>query len=76
LVRRWQVGVRWYAVATGLPAVLALAAAALSYALPTLLDQRLPQAASLILGAVWGAWPLPTFLIRETPQYGRPLVAS
>jgi membrane protease YdiL (CAAX protease family) len=103
---RWRVGARWYAVALGLPMVLALSAAGLNlilgaqtslnfgglsflnfvvfvlivgeelgwrgYALPRLLAKRSALAASLILGALWGAWHLPTFFVPGTPQHGLP----
>jgi membrane protease YdiL (CAAX protease family) len=103
---RWRVGVRWYAVALGLPMVLSFTAAGLhfllgaqtsvnfgglsvlnfvvfvlivgeelgwrGYALPRLLAQRSALAASLILGALWGAWHLPTFFVPGAPQYGLP----
>jgi len=106
---RWRVGARWYAVALGLPMVLALAAAGLhlllgaqasvnfgglsvlnlvvfvlvvgeelgwrGYALPRLLAQRSALTASLILGALWGAWHLPTFFVPGAPQYGLPFSA-
>jgi membrane protease YdiL (CAAX protease family) len=106
---RWRVGARWYAVALGLPAVLALAALGLhlvlggqgpfelgglsvlnfvvfvlivgeelgwrGYALPKLLAERSVLAASLILGALWGAWHLPTFFVPGAPQYGFPFSA-
>ena len=106
---RWRVGARWYAVALGLPMVLALAAAGLhvmlgarmatgfgglsvlnfvvfvlivgeelgwrGYALPKLLAGRSALAASLILGALWGAWHLPTFFVPGAPQYGLPFSA-
>jgi membrane protease YdiL (CAAX protease family) len=105
----WRVGALWYAVALGLPAVLALAAAGLhialggrasvefgglsvlnivvfvlvvgeelgwrGYALPRLLDKRSALTASLILGALWGAWHLPTFLVSGAPQHGLPFPA-
>jgi membrane protease YdiL (CAAX protease family) len=101
---RWRVGARWYAVALGLPMVLALTAAGLhlllgaqtsvnfgelsvlnfvvfvlivgeelgwrGYALPRLLAERSALVASLILGALWGAWHLPTFFVAGAPQYG------
>ncbi len=104
-----RVGARWYAVALGLPAVLALAALGLhilpgartsvdsgglsmlnfvvfvliageelgwrGYALPKLLAERSVLAASLILGALWGAWHLPTFFVPGAPQYGLPFSA-
>ncbi len=38
------------------------------FALPRLLAGRSALAASLILGAVWGVWHLPAFLISGTPQ--------
>ncbi len=106
---RWRVGARWYAVALGLPMVLALAAAGLhlplgaqtsvdfgelsvlnfvvfalivgeelgwrGYALPRLLAERTALAASLIVGALWGAWHLPTFFVPGAPQYGLPFSA-
>jgi membrane protease YdiL (CAAX protease family) len=106
---RWRVGVRWYALALGLPIVLALTAAGLhlllgaqksvnfggltalsfvvfvliigeelgwrGYALPRLLAERSALAASLILGALWGAWHLPTFFVPGAPQYGLPFSA-
>jgi membrane protease YdiL (CAAX protease family) len=106
---RWRVGTRWYAVALGLPLVLALTAAGLNlllgaqtsinfgglsflnfvvfvlivgeelgwrgYALPKLLAERSALAASLILGALWGAWHLPTFFVPGAPQYGLPFSA-
>jgi uncharacterized protein len=106
---RWRVGVGWYALALGLPAVLVLAAAGLhlllgaptpvrlgqlsilepilfvliigeelgwrGYALPRLLVGRSALTASVILGALWGAWHLPTFFIPGTPQYGLPFSA-
>jgi membrane protease YdiL (CAAX protease family) len=106
---RWRVGVRWYAVALGLPMVLALTAAGLNllldaqtsvnfgglsvlnfvvfalivgeelgwrgYALPRLLAERSALAASLILGALWGVWHLPTFFVPGAPQYGLPFSA-
>jgi uncharacterized protein len=103
---RWRVGAHWYAVALGLPAVLALttgvqpllggsAAVRLGglsglnfivfvfvvgeelgwrgYALPRLLARRSALGASLILGVLWGAWHLPTFVVSGAPQYGLPL---
>ena len=106
---RWRVGARWYALALGLPMVLALAAAGLhimlgarmavefgnlsvlnfvvfvlivgeelgwrGYALPKLLARRSALSASLILGALWGAWHLPTFFVPGVPQYGLPFSA-
>jgi uncharacterized protein len=106
---RWRVGARWYVVALGLPALLALAAAGLhimlgaqvsvefgglsvlnlvlfvlivgeelgwrGYALPKLLAERSVLAASLILGALWGAWHLPTFFVPGAPQHGLPFSA-
>jgi uncharacterized protein len=106
---RWRVGARWYAVALGLPMVLALTAAGLNlllgaqtsvnfgglsvlnfvvfalivgeelgwrgYALPRLLAERSALAASLILGALWGVWHLPTFFVPGAPQYGLPFSA-
>jgi CAAX protease family protein len=106
---RWRVGARWYAVALGLPVVLALSAGGLNlllgahisldfgglsalnfvvfvlivgeelgwrgYALPRLLAERSALAASLILGALWGAWHLPTFFVSGAPQYGLPFSA-
>jgi uncharacterized protein len=108
-VVRWRVGVRWYLVALGLPALLALAAAGLAvllgasssvqvgalssfdfvifvvvvgeelgwrgFALPHLLRDRSAHAASLILGLLWSAWHLPTFLVPGTPQYGKSIIA-
>jgi CAAX protease family protein len=106
---RWRVGARWYAVALGLPLLLALTAWGLNlllgaqtsvnfgglsilnfvvfvlivgeelgwrgYALPRLLAERSALAASLILGALWGAWHLPTFFVLGAPQYGLPFSA-
>jgi membrane protease YdiL (CAAX protease family) len=43
--------------------------------LPLLLEKGSALTASLILGALWGLWHLPTFLVPGTPQYGLPLVA-
>jgi uncharacterized protein len=108
-VGRWRVGARWYAVAFGLPMVLALTIAGLNlllgaptyvnfgglavlnflvfvlivgeelgwrgYALPRLLAERSALAASLIVGALWGAWHLPTFFVPGAPQYGLPFSA-
>ena len=101
-VTRWRIGARWYAVALGLPWVLALAGtvlllamggasqfgtglsagAALSYfligiplftlteelawrgfALPRLQATLPALPASLVLGAVWALWHIPTFLL-------------
>jgi membrane protease YdiL (CAAX protease family) len=45
------------------------------YALPRLLAERSALAASLIVGALWGAWHLPTFFVPGTPQYGLPFSA-
>jgi membrane protease YdiL (CAAX protease family) len=45
------------------------------YALPKLLAERSVLAASLILGALWGAWHLPTFFVPGAPQYGLPFSA-
>ncbi len=45
------------------------------YALPRLLAGRSALAASLILGPLWGAWHLPTFLVPGAPQYGLPILA-
>ena len=103
---RWRVGVRWYAVALGLPALLALTAVSLhlllgattsvqlgelsalnfvvfglivgeelgwrGYAFPRLLAGRSVFGASLILGALWGAWHLPTFFVPGAPHHGLP----
>jgi membrane protease YdiL (CAAX protease family) len=108
-VVRWRVGARWYMVALGGPAVLALTAASMAvvlgasssvqvgtlsildfvifvvvvgeelgwrgFALPNLLQKRSALAASLILGVLWSAWHLPTFLVPGTPQYGKSLAA-
>ena len=108
-VVRWRVGGRWYVLAVGLPALLALTAAALAvllgvstsvqigalsvldfvifivvvgeelgwrgFALPCLLQQRSALSASLILGVLWSAWHLPTFLVQGTPQYGKSVIA-
>jgi membrane protease YdiL (CAAX protease family) len=106
---RWRVGALWYAVALGLPMVLALGTAGLhlllgvqtavnfgglsalnfvvfvlivgeelgwrGYAFPRLLAERSALTASLILGALWGAWHLPTFFVPGAPQYGLPFSA-
>ena len=45
------------------------------YALPALLERTSPLLASLVIGAVWGLWHLPTFFIAGTPQFGQPIVA-
>src|ERR671916_1592147 len=45
------------------------------YALPRLLAERSALAASLILGALWSAWHLPTFFVPGAPQYGLPFSA-
>ena len=45
------------------------------YALPKLLATRSALAAGLILGALWGAWHLPTFFVPGAPQYGLPFSA-
>jgi membrane protease YdiL (CAAX protease family) len=108
-VVRWRVGARWYVVALGLPALLALAAAGLAvllgaslsvqvgvlsifdfvifvvvvgeelgwrgFALPSLLREHSALAASLIVGVLWSAWHLPTFLVPGTPQYGKSVAA-
>lgn len=108
-VVRWRVGLPWYLIALGLPTVLSIATAGLSYllgvsesiqvgaltvlelvlfvlvvgeelgwrgyALPLLLEKRSAVTASLILGALWGLWHLPTFLVPGTPQYGLPVTA-
>jgi membrane protease YdiL (CAAX protease family) len=106
---RWRVGARWYVIALGGPAVLALTAAGLAvvlgvsssvqigtlsifdsvifivvvgeelgwrgFALPSLLQKRSALAASLILGVLWSAWHVPTFVVPGTPQYGKSVVA-
>ena len=108
-VARWRVGAGWYAVALGLPAILALAALGMhfvlgarlsvgfgelsvlnfvvfvlivgeelgwrGYALPKLLAERSALSASLILGALWVAWHLPTFFVPGAPQHGLPFSA-
>jgi membrane protease YdiL (CAAX protease family) len=108
-ILRWRVGVRWYVIALGLPAVLALATAGMhlllgaptpvrlgqlsilepilfmlvvgeelgwrGYALARLLATRSMLSASLILGVLWGAWHLPTFVIPGLPQQGIPISA-
>ena len=45
------------------------------YALPRLLARRSALAASLILGALWGVWHLPTFFVAGAPQHGLPIPA-
>jgi uncharacterized protein len=45
------------------------------YALPKLLQGHSALVASLILGALWGGWHLPTFFISGAPQAGIPFVA-
>lgn len=45
------------------------------YALPRLLAGRSALSASLILGALWGAWHLPTFFVPGAPQHGLPFSA-
>jgi uncharacterized protein len=45
------------------------------YALPQLLQKRSPLMASLILGALWGLWHVPTIVVPGTPQYGLPITA-
>jgi membrane protease YdiL (CAAX protease family) len=45
------------------------------YALPRLLEKFSPLTASLILGALWGLWHIPTFVVPGTPQYGLPPTA-
>jgi membrane protease YdiL (CAAX protease family) len=45
------------------------------FALPSLLQRRSALAASLILGVLWSAWHLPTFLVPGTPQYGKSIIA-
>lgn len=44
------------------------------YALPRLLATRNALTASLIVGALWGLWHLPLFLIRESIQADIPVV--
>ena len=106
---RWRVGARWYLVALGGPALLALASAGVAvaldmsasvqvgavsildfvifvvvvgeelgwrgFALPNLLPNRSALAATLILGVLWSAWHLPTFLVPGTPQYRKSIAA-
>ncbi|MGE5249784.1 MAG: CPBP family intramembrane glutamic endopeptidase [Bacteroidota bacterium] len=43
------------------------------FALPRLLKRFHPFAASLILGAIWGVWHLPTFFVGGTVQSGMSL---
>jgi uncharacterized protein len=43
--------------------------------LPGLLRERSTLAASLIVGVLWSAWHLPTFLAPGTPQYGKSIIA-
>jgi hypothetical protein len=64
---RWRVGARWYAVALGLPMLLAITAAGLHLVLgaPTFVT----------FGELWGAWHLPTFFVPGAPQYGLPFSA-
>jgi CAAX protease family protein len=45
------------------------------YALPRLLTERSALGASLILGALWGGWHLPTFFVPGAPQHGLPFSA-
>src|SRR3712207_1273324 len=45
------------------------------YALPKMLAERSALAASLIVGALWGAWHLPTFFVPGARQYGLPFSA-
>ncbi len=45
------------------------------YALPKMLAERSALAASLIVGALWVAWHLPTFFVPGAPQYGLPFSA-
>jgi membrane protease YdiL (CAAX protease family) len=40
------------------------------FALPRLLARMSPLAASLLLGAVWGIWHLPSFFVSGLPQAG------
>jgi membrane protease YdiL (CAAX protease family) len=40
------------------------------FALPRLLERMSPIAASLLLGAVWGVWHLPSFFVSGLPQAG------
>jgi hypothetical protein len=40
------------------------------FALPRLLARFSPIAASLLLGAVWGIWHLPSFFVSGLPQAG------
>jgi membrane protease YdiL (CAAX protease family) len=40
------------------------------FALPRLLRRMSPLAASLLLGAVWGLWHLPSFFVSGLPQAG------
>jgi membrane protease YdiL (CAAX protease family) len=43
------------------------------YALPRMLDRYSPEAASLILGLIWGLWHLPLHFIPTTTQYVIPI---
>jgi uncharacterized protein len=45
------------------------------YAFPRMLAERSALTASLIVGALWGAWHLPTFFVPGAPQYGLPFSA-
>ena len=45
------------------------------YALPKMLAERSALTASLGVGALWGAWHLPTFFVPGAPQYGLPFSA-
>jgi membrane protease YdiL (CAAX protease family) len=40
------------------------------FALPRLLERFQPLLAAVILGAIWGAWHLPSFMMAGTPQSG------
>ena len=42
----------------------------LGFALPSLLQKRPALTASLILGVLWSAWHLPTFLVPEHRRMG------
>ena len=43
------------------------------FALPRLLERFQPLLAAVILGAIWGAWHLPSFMMAGTPQSGMQL---
>ncbi|WP_241431330.1 CPBP family intramembrane metalloprotease [Natronococcus amylolyticus] len=74
----WRVHPKWYVAAIGIPAAIALSAAAMATLLGGPIDFGAfsPNLLTLVFGVLWGGWHLPLFFDPAAPHAQWPLASQ